>query len=232
MKVFNIIRRSWSFNVVMVVVSCMTCGVVVSFCARYSRNGETIDHFATYSAQIHALNRFSLRHGGLGLCPEALEFFAQSVQDKRVVCEIGMGTGISALVFLLEGRNVTVHEFDVGGDGKRQVSIYLRSKFEERFKPHWGDFHIEIPKNAMQCDLIYVDAVHPADAELAMQHLGGGSAEWLYHDGGAGDVKAREYLLEQYKDNWNELSISDTRRTDGRRCVYYKGKLTPSSGLP
>jgi len=163
-------------------------------------------------------------HGGLPICPETHAFFLQAAQAKRNICEIGMGSGAAAFLFL-QSSTATVYEFDLGAEVKHNVATYLRDNFDGRFIPHWGDFRLEIPKFPKTCDLIYVDALHPEDVKLAMQYLGGESAQWIYHSGGAGDLSARDYILRTYGEHWEETNTSNTSRADGKRCVYYTGKL-------
>ncbi len=189
-------------------------------------------HVAGQQQMLTRLRRIQLlngetwtKWGGLPICPEVHKFFTQAAHDKTTICEVGMGSGVSALLFLLGSAKSTVHEFDLGDETKYFISKYLQESFSGRFKPHWGDFHVEIPKAPMICDLIYVDALHPDDIQLAMQHLGGTSAEWLYHNGGGGDVKTRDYLLSKYRGDWIESAMSNTSRTDGARCVYYRGQI-------
>lgn len=136
-------------------------------------------------------------YGGLALCPGVHDFFAKVSTDSQNICEIGMGTGISTVIFLQSASRALVHEFDLGDSNKRKIAKYLNDHFGERLVPHWGDFHVEIPRAAPICDLIYVDALHPDDVQLAMKYLGGESADWLYHDGGAGVQTARQYLLRE-----------------------------------
>ena len=174
--------------------------------------------------QVRLLNSEWTKYGGLAICPETHNFFLQAARGKKSICEIGMGTGVSTLLFLLGSYNATVHEFDLGDAVKYNVSKYLHESFNGRFTPHWGDFYVEIPKMHVVCDLIYVDALHPDDVKLAMQYLGGG-AEWLYHAGGGGSVKARDYLLLEYQKDWIETDVSNTSRSDGKRCIYYKAEL-------
>ena len=191
---------------------------------RPSSFGGQIQHTA-HVEQLRSLNSEWSKYGGLAICPETHAFFLRASRGKTSICEIGMGTGISALLFLLGSTSAKVHEFDIGDQVKHNVSKYLREYFNERFIPHWGDFYVEIPKTPLTCDLIYVDALHPDDVKLAMRYLGGESAEFIYHNGGGGILKARDYLVSEYRNNWKETEFSNTSRSDGARCVYYKGRL-------
>jgi len=188
-----------------------------------------VGFLSTHLERLRTINNDWGKYGGLAICPETRTFFAERARGKRTVCEIGMGTGASALMFLSSSPYAAVHEFDLGDTTKYRVSSYLRDNFAERFIPHWGDFYDEIPRNSMNCDLIYVDALHPDDVKLAMKHLGGRHADWLYHAGGGGKVKARQYLLAEYKELWEEVAVSNTSRSDGERCVYFQGHLMTQS---
>ena len=117
-----------------------------------------------------------------------------------------------------------VHWFDFGEETtKWEIAAYLNQQFGNRFVPHWGDFHETIPNSNLQCDLIFVDALHPQDIEVSIKHLSHADTEYLYHNGGAGRMKARDYLLNVI-DSWAELATTNTSRGDGERCVYYLGK--------
>lgn len=164
-------------------------------------------------------------HGGLAICPGSHELFRKSCSSATTVCEVGMGVGLSALLFLTAHNLTTVHEFDIGDSVKSKVSIYLQKYFHDRFIPHWGDFREQIPQSSVKCDVVYVDALHPQDVQYAMKYLGGETALWVYHDGGAGFTKARAYLHATYGDRWIELGNSTTPRLDGGVCDYYLGQL-------
>jgi len=162
--------------------------------------------------------------GGLGLCPGTHGFFvaaARTVVDGNI-CEIGMGTGISAALLLMGSGDSPVHTFDLGSDTKRRISAYLNDRFEGRLRPHWGDFSDSVPASGVVCDLIFVDALHPADVIVSMDHLAHAGTQFLYHNGGAGEVKARDFLISTYP--WEELATSDTARIDGKRAIYHLGR--------
>ena len=167
--------------------------------------------------------------GGLGICPGAHLFFMSAAQTVTGnICEIGMGSGASAVLFLMAG-NAQVHTFDLGDPSKLKIAAYLNTQFENRLQPHWGDFHVTIPDSNLRCDLIFVDALHPQDVEWSMTHLAHADTEFLYHNGGAGEIKSADYLAGVYL--WEELAQSNTTRNDGRRCVYYFGRMFTASTL-
>ena len=135
-----------------------------------------------------------------------------------------MGTGVSSALLLMGGGTSDVHTFDLGSDAKRRIVAYLNMRFGNRLRPHWGDFEESIPASQLACDLIFVDALHPADVIISIEYLAHPRTKFLYHNGGAGEVKARDFLISSYPDSWEELATSDTERLDGRRAVYYLGR--------
>jgi len=138
-----------------------------------------------------------------------------------------MGSALSSLVFL-QYSDATVYEYDLGDEKKLAVAAFLHSLFgKDRLRLRWGDISTTVPNNAPKCDLVYLDAIHPLDVVLSIQYLSTETTEWIYHSGGSGDVKARQFFLREFGSDWDESETSDTSRLDGERCVYYKGKFKP-----
>ena len=175
--------------------------------------------------QVLSLNEpgWASAFGGLGLCPRPThEFFISAAQKVTGnICEIGMGTGVSAALLLMAGAS-PVYTFDVGSDTKRRIAAYLNRHYDNRLRPHWGNFFESIPTSDVVCDLIFVDALHPADMIMSMDYLAHAHTLYLYHNGGAGEIKVRDFVLSTYL--WEELATSDTARLDGQRARYHLGR--------
>jgi len=67
------------------------------------------------------------KYGGLAICPESIDFFKQAARSKFNICELGMGSGISTLIFLSSSKGI-VHEYDLGEDYlQKKVADFLIS---------------------------------------------------------------------------------------------------------
>ena len=148
---------------------------------------------------IFLVGRFPSTWGGLPVCPGTYTFFQEAVRSKQNVCELGMGSALSSLVFL-QYSDATVYEYDLGDEKKLAVAAFMHSLFgKDRLRLRWGDISTTVPNNAPKCDLVYLDAMHPLDVVLSVQYLSTETIEWLYHSGGSGDVKARQFFLRVWK---------------------------------
>jgi len=180
---------------------------------------EIMKAVSTYTHEANWASECS----GLCMCPEAFMFFISAAQRVGgTICVIGIGSGTSAVLFLMAGM-ARVHTFDLGDAFTRKIVAHLNVQFENRLQPHWGDPHATISESNVMCDLVFVDALHPTDIEVPLLHIAHSGTEFLYHSAGA------KFLVGKYL--WEDLSKSNASRNDGQRCIYHLGRIFRESAI-
>ena len=121
--------------------------------------------------------------GGMNQCPEVGEMYerlAREMPDGSVFCETGFNVGSSAATFLhgftVAGKTKSVlHSFDMHFY-ENAIKLIEATYGTGRFTPHAGDVKDtmrEFSKSGKRCDVVFLDAVHPLDHQLARNMVRG-----------------------------------------------------------